>query len=188
MTFSDEQRAEFTRQLREQRVADFRARRPVRLRDAGTLHAEVAAWGKQLIDGGHGNLVIVGPPGTGKTWSVWEVLQKAVEAGFARGVTFVDSAAWMRVVTPPVDLQRLETMRTAGVLVLDDLGMARVSDWHRECLMSLVDPRWQDGLPTVVTTNLEGDLEDALGGRLASRLADDATVVALDGDDLRGRS
>lgn len=166
------------------RLKTIRDRRPARLRDQGQLDHRIAAWGKELLAGTAGNLVVIGEVGRVKTWSVWEVLERAVAAGFPGGVDFATSADWHDAIAPPVDRERLRAMRAADVLVLDDLGSGRVNDWERECLLGVVDERWQHDRPIVITTNI-AKLAEPLGPRLASRLKDDATVVALGGDDRR---
>lgn len=184
MNFDEESAAEWHAERRQRRINNFRALRPVRLRDQGNLHNDVAHWGSRLFDDTAGNLVIVGGVGTAKTWNVWEVLERAVKAGYAGKILFATPAQWQEIVGPPPDRERLRDMRAADVLVLDDLGSSRINEWQREILLGVVDERWQHGRPVVITSNL-AELDDALGGRLTSRLGDGATVVVLDGEDLR---
>jgi DNA replication protein DnaC len=168
------------------RVNVFCSKRPAMLQDAGDLDPRIVAWGEDLAAGRARNLVIVGGIGVGKTWSAWEVLERAVRAGYAGRIEFATSAHWLDVVGPPPDRDQLRHMRTAGVLVLDDLGSSRINDWQRECLLSVVDERWQHGRPTVITTNM-ARLGEPLGDRLASRLLDGAAFVAINGEDRRDR-
>lgn len=61
----------------------------------------------------------------------------------------------------------------AQVLLLDDMGMEKGTDWAVERLTSLVDFRIRDGRPLVVATNLtDVQMGRKLGPRLASRLYD----------------
>jgi DNA replication protein DnaC len=176
--------AEWLEARRAHRLSLIREQRPVRLRGAGDLHQDVSAWAAQLLQGTAGNLLLGGPTGCGKTWSAWEALERAVAAGFEGRILFASSADWHETIAPPVDRERLAAMRAADVLVLDDLGAARVNEWELECLLSVIDARWAAGLPMVTTSNV-GSLKKTLGERLASRLADGATVVMLDGVDRR---
>lgn len=166
------------------RLKTIRDKRPVRLRDPGELDPGVAAWGEALLSGSAANLIIVGGVGRTKTWSAWEVLEQTVAAGYAGLVDFATSADWHDAISPPVDRERLRAMRSADVLVLDDLGSARINDWERECLLSVVDERWQRARPIIITTNLDR-LTEPLGERLASRIKDGAVLVALGGEDRR---
>jgi DNA replication protein DnaC len=171
---------------RQRRIEIFRAMRPAMLRHPGDLHDEVARWGSRLFDDTARNLTITGDIGTGKTWQVWEVLERAVKVGYAGRILFSAPAEWQEIVGPPADRDRLRLMREADVLVLDDLGSSRINEWQREILLGVVDHRWQHARPIVVTSNMD-DFDAALGERLTSRLGDGATVVLLDGTDRRNR-
>lgn len=71
---------------------------------------------------------------------------------------------------------RSRAVREAPLLILDDLGAEKRSDWTDEALFKLLDYRYRAALPTAVATNvLLGDLE----GRIASRLRDHARAVAI---------
>ncbi len=166
------------------RVNMVRSQRPARLSEPGTLDQRIILWADQLANGTAGNLVVMGDVGVGKTWSVWEALEIAVAAGFSGGFRVATSADWQDATTPPVDRDGLRAMRAVDFLALDDLGSFRINDWQRECLLSVVDHRWQHNLPTAVTTNMR-NLVEPLGDRLASRLRDGATIVALGGPDRR---
>ena len=62
-----------------------------------------------------------------------------------------------------------EMLRTAPVLVLDDLGVQSSTPWAQEKLFQLINHRYNAQLPTVFTTNLDPTEFDA---RLQSRLTD----------------
>ncbi|GIH26033.1 hypothetical protein Aph01nite_43430 [Acrocarpospora phusangensis] len=174
-------------QRRLRRLAEFQARRPLLLRHKGPLRDEIAEWGSRLFDGTARTMVLVGGTGTTKTWSLWEVLERAVAAGYADTIVFATAADWQEAVGPPVDRQALRVMRRAGVLVLDDFGSTRINEWAVDCLSPVVDERWSWGRPTGITSNLE-DFDEALGERaerITSRLGHEATVVVLDGADRR---
>lgn len=185
MISADDFNAEWHADRRARRLAAIRAQRPPRLRGPGRLLPEIEAWSRNLRAGTAGNLVIVGGVGVGKTWSVWEALERAVMAGYLGKTLVASAAAWQDAIAPPVDRMFLQAMRDADVLAFDDLGSSRINEWQRECLLTVVDERWQHARPVALTTNL-AELDDALGDRLASRLADGATVVAIDGEDRRG--
>ncbi|MDH2424811.1 ATP-binding protein [Sphaerisporangium sp. TRM90804] len=166
------------------RLNTIRAQRPPQLSHQGVLDQRIAAWSAELVARRAGNLVVVGDVGVGKTWSVWEALDRAVRAGWLGGFKVATSADWQDATAPPVDREQLRAMRVVDFLALDDLGSFRINDWQRECLLSVVDERWQHGLPTAITTNMR-KLSEPLGDRLASRLRDGATVIALSGADRR---
>ncbi|MGD2252846.1 MAG: ATP-binding protein [Anaerolineales bacterium] len=62
-----------------------------------------------------------------------------------------------------------EEVRTAPLLVLDDLGSQATTPWVREKLYQLFDYRYNEQMPTVITT---ADKEDQIDPRLLSRMQD----------------
>lgn len=182
--YGTEADAEWLADRRAHRVSLIRQQRPPRLREPGDLHPEVAAWGDRLVAGTAGNLLLGGPTGSGKTWAAWEALERAVAAGYEGHIVFASSKKWRDTIAPPVNRPALDEMAAAGVLVLDDLGAGRINEWEKECLLGVIDERWAANRPVVTTSNAES-LRVTLGERIASRLADGATVVILDGEDRR---
>ena len=79
------------------------------------------------------------------------------------------------------------------LLVLDDLGVEKSSDWVQEKLDTIVDYRYFRGLPLVVTTNKAfadwGEIfpNAACVVSLIDRLMHRAEVVRIDGDSYRAK-
>jgi DNA replication protein DnaC len=72
--------------------------------------------------------------------------------------------------------ERFEEIRTAPILVLDDLGTESPTPWAVEKLYQLLNYRYNAQLPTVITSNREfKDIEP----RVASRLSDAQMVSTL---------
>ncbi len=71
---------------------------------------------------------------------------------------------------------RFEEIRTAPVLVLDDMGTESPTAWAIEKLYQLLNYRYNAQLPTVITTNKAAEDIDP---RVASRLADTDLVNSL---------
>jgi DNA replication protein DnaC len=65
--------------------------------------------------------------------------------------------------------RRFDDIRTAPLLVLDDLGTQSMTPWVREKLYQLFNYRYNRELPTVITT---ADSLDEMDARLRSRLLD----------------
>lgn len=83
--------------------------------------------------------------------------------------------------------ERVDQAASASLVVLDDLGRERTSDWTSEVLYSLVNRRYEQvNLRTIVTSNLP--LEELTQGYywpVISRLAEGGALVVLDGPDYR---
>ncbi len=73
-------------------------------------------------------------------------------------------------------------LRAAPLLILDDLGAEKGSDWTRERLYSLIDYRYREMVPMIVTGNVP---LDRIEERIASRLLGGGVVAVLLGPDRR---
>jgi DNA replication protein DnaC len=85
----------------------------------------------------------------------------------------------------------LDSLYGVPILILDDLGKEKRSDWACEKLFQVIDERWANHRRTIVTSNFDiGALEDRLGEAgeaVASRIRGAARpfLVFVDGPDLR---
>jgi DNA replication protein DnaC len=78
--------------------------------------------------------------------------------------------------------------RVADVLVLDDLGVRDPSPWQAEATFRLLDARYRDGRPTLITSNLGiADLSAAGFDRITDRIIEQAhgAMVLLTGSSYR---
>ena len=81
------------------------------------------------------------------------------------------------------------------VLVLDELGATRPTDWVRDTMMQVINARYNEKKLTIFTTNYtdtrrtlaEETLEDRIGARLRSRLYEMCKTVVIEGEDYRRR-
>jgi DNA replication protein DnaC len=170
---------------------------------------EVLTW-SHTADAGvaKAGLMINGPVGTGKTHRAYLAAAEwcASTGTLPRpgNVMFLRVTDLLDALRPQDDvaLIRVRDCQTADLLVLDDLGAEKPSEWAAERLYMIVDHRYVNCLPLIVTTNYpEGRLAARLSGlpdnaarrsvaegpgsRIASRLAEMCTVVPMDGDDRR---
>lgn len=141
--------------------------------------AAVRAWVSRFIAGTLGqqcSLMLSGRVGRGKTWLAYGALRAVAEAG-------VRDAAWSggtvaQVFTrlrPNSGEHRAAVLRelaTAPILLLDDLGAVKDSEWTEEAILDLLDARARTLAPVIVTTNATPkELRGAIGDRALSRLA-----------------
>ncbi|WP_346158689.1 ATP-binding protein [Streptomyces roseiscleroticus] len=177
------------------------ARIPARYRAAVADHPAVAAWVREVAAGGRPgpegapglaegrSLLIVGTTGTGKTYQAYGAVRSLLIAGVRlrwKAVTAADLYAELRP-RPGHDGEReLMDLARCPLLIIDDLGAAKNSEWTEEVTMRLVNRRYNAMLPTLVTTNLGmTDLRAHVGDRVASRLTEMTDRVILDGPDRR---
>jgi DNA replication protein DnaC len=70
--------------------------------------------------------------------------------------------------------QRFEEVRTAALLVLDDLGTESATPWAREKLYQIINHRYVAKLPTVITTSVS---PDDLDPRIRTRILDETRCL-----------
>ena len=85
------------------------------------------------------------------------------------------------------DIATKECLMKAKWLILDDLGAARNTDWQQEIVLDIIDERYNNMLPTIITTNFTFEqIGSAFGFRVRSRLeATENCIVNKWGTDLR---
>lgn len=143
-------------------------------------------------------LLLIGPPGIGKTHVAVSVLQEVVLKGM-RGVYYDTRSLLSTIrstynpVTRASEADVLGEVMRAELLVLDDLGAERLTDWVEETIHLIVNTRYNEKRPTVFTTNYEDlpaadDLDSLrvrVGLRLHSRLREMCEFLEYDGPDYR---
>jgi DNA replication protein DnaC len=123
-------------------------------------------------------LLVLGSYGSGKTHLAAAIANACVERGQpVLFITVPDLLDHLRATfspsSPATYDERFEEVRTAPVLILDDLGTESSTPWAQEKLFQILNYRYVARLPTVITTNHE--LEE-IQTRLRSRLLDNNTV------------
>jgi len=154
-------------------------------------------WLEGRLAGATVNLYLHGPTGEGKTGLAVGVARRLAETGQA--VRFVVGRDWLddvrRASFERRDSTAEDLAREADVLVLDDLGTERSTPFALERLLSLVDFRYRQERPTVVTSNLApselvlelNKLDETAGERIVSRLVEDAERIRFGFGNLRLR-
>lgn len=128
-----------------------------------------------------GWLVLTGVYGCGKTHLAAAIANAYSPTG--QSVLFVvvpDLLDYLRATfgpSSPVRFdERFEEVRTAQLLVLDDLGTESASPWAQEKLYQLFNYRYVARLPTVITTSEESEQWDP---RLRTRMLDEQRAVHI---------
>lgn len=76
--------------------------------------------------------------------------------------------------------------RRVQLLILDDIGAEKSSEWVQETLFVLINYRYECMLPTIFTTNCSfAELEEKLGQRIVSRIVEMCRIVKMGGEDWR---
>ena len=128
-----------------------------------------------------GWLVLKGGYGCGKTHLAAAVANQRIAMGHsALFVSTPDLLDHLRAAFSPNAAtgydQRFEQIRNTPLLILDDLGAQSNSDWAQEKLYQIFNHRYNNRLPTIVTTNLE---LEAIEIRIRSRMVDPGLVQII---------
>ena len=143
-------------------------------------------------------ILLIGPPGVGKTHLAVSVLRAVVRKGI-RGLYYDTRTLLSAIkstynpVTRTSEAEILQQVMRAELLVLDDLGAERLTDWVEETMNLIVNTRYNERRPTVFTSNYEDvpdtdDLDSLLvrvGFRMHSRLREMCDFLEYGGPDYR---
>jgi DNA replication protein DnaC len=129
---------------------------------------------RHFAENPQGWLVILGPYGTGKTHLAAAIANYRMDHGDPPLFVVVpDLLDHLRATFSPnstVSLdRRFEKVRTAHLLIMDDLGTQATSPWVKEKLYQLFNYRYNAELPTVITS---AESLDEMDPRLRSRMLD----------------
>ncbi len=145
-------------------------------------------------------LLFMGPVGVGKTHLAVSILKGLTERGFQ--CLFYEFGALLKEIqdsynprTQTSELAVLSPVLNTEVLVLDELGASKPTDWVRDTMAYIINKRYNDNKITIFTTNYldarpndrEETLEERIGIRLRSRLFEMCRTVELTGGDYRRR-
>lgn len=172
------------------------------------IHASSFIKAYPLETKGRG-LLFTGPIGVGKTHLAVGILRELITERGAKGI-FFDYRELLKEVQNSynrnVDTTELEIMKPvldADVLVLDELGAAKPTDWVGDTISRVLNSRYNDCRTTIITTNYpnlppmgpgvsgpkaalrEETLGDRIGERMRSRLQEMCVEVPMLGNDFR---
>jgi len=115
---------------------------------------------RKHADQGFG-FMLSGSYGTGKTHLVaalaTDLINKGIPVIFGTMISLLGKIrqtygeGWRR----EDELEILETYSTVDLLIIDDLGKEKVSEWSLEKLFSIVNTRYENNLPIVITSNYD---------------------------------
>ncbi|HYT22144.1 MAG TPA: ATP-binding protein [Candidatus Polarisedimenticolia bacterium] len=157
-------------------------------------------------------LLFMGPSGVGKTHLAVAALKELIHRGHAG--LFCDYRELLKEIqasynpaSESTEMKILEPIRAVEILLLDDLGASKPSDWVRDIVGIVLNARYNENRTTIITTNYldnptsEGEatrlggklippvredaLEQRIGTRMRSRLYEMCRTVEVSAPDFR---
>lgn len=161
------------------------------------LHAKHPMAGEltEKVEGGS-SLYVWGENGTFKTTLASAIMRRLVHHGRrAEMVNAVDLLVEVQSTygTPKEESAVLAHYSKCPVLVLDDLGKEQQTAWTVSRLYAIINARYANMLPTVITSNFKvselaarmGACDESTAKAIASRIAGSCETVAMAGGDRR---
>jgi DNA replication protein DnaC len=136
------------------------------------------------------SLLLTGDVGRGKTFLSTAIGNVAVEAHrtvvYFTFSEFLDLVRLQKFEDDEQYREGLQRLVDADLIILDDLGAEKVTEFAGQELFNIINQRMNRSLPIVVSTNLTPqEIADAYGPRIASRLLNGFEVLPLRGEDIR---
>lgn len=146
------------------------------------------------------DILLTGPPGTGKTHLAiclmrrWYCKNKSeVENNTPVFISVPElileiKSSWNKKesVQGVTEARLVKKYGTVPLLVLDDLGIGNWTDWARGIIYLIMNKRYVDMKPTIITTNLSPDgLANVVDDRILSRVSETGDFITLGKKDYR---
>lgn len=134
-------------------------------------------------------ILFLGNCGTGKTFLAACIANALIDQGYSVLMT-----NFSRLVNTIFGLKEgkqeyIDELNNYSLLIIDDLGVERQSEYVAEIVQNIIDSRYRAGLPLIITTNLTpkdfSESTDIAKSRLYSRISEMCLPVIVSGDDRR---
>lgn len=177
-----------TRGIQDKKILEYRFENDdVRDKKLSSLmHRYVDHW-KEMLEGSQG-MLFWGDVGSGKTFYAGCIANALVEKLVPVLVT--DFPKILAALQSEEDRVRyIDELNRYKLLVIDDLGVERQSDYALEQVFSVINARYKSGLPLILTTNLSLDEiknpKDIRYGRIYDRILEMCIPINFTGNSRR---
>ena len=153
----------------------------------GTAHSYVERW-EQMKDGNHG-LILWGKVGTGKSYFAGCIANALMEREVSVRMTNFALILNDLAASYKDRNEYIARLCSFPLLILDDFGMERGTEYGLEQVYNVIDSRYRSGKPLIVTTNLTleelWNPEDTAHKRIYDRVTEMCTPVRFTGENFR---
>jgi DNA replication protein DnaC len=158
---------------------------PIARNQLGSVLLQVRAFVREYPVGEKQGLLFIGDPGTGKTHLAVATLRALIARGF-EGVFFDYQNLLQRIrssydkASELTDREAYRSALDAEILLLDDLGAHRTTDWVEDTVTAIITHRCNHKRPLIATTNLaDGDAGTALYDKDSARPSGHSARITL---------
>lgn len=144
------------------------------------------------IKSGNG-VYLYGPRGVGKTHVVCAIAKNILESGI--DVWYLNTSEFLEKLRQEFNNETYsddnhgllkEVMNFKGVLILDDIGAEKASEWTRERLYLVINKKYEEMQPIIFTSNCDLEILSArLEDRITSRIIGMTEILEKNGEDRR---
>jgi len=134
-------------------------------------------------------VILLGPVGTGKTYLTACVANKLIDKGYK--VLMTNFARLTNQMQGMYQGKQdfIDDLNTYHLLILDDLGAERKSEYMQETVYNIVDSRYRSGRPFIITTNLTSEEltspKDISYERIYDRILERCVPIKVNGESRR---
>ena len=136
-------------------------------------------------------LLLYGSVGRGKTYAACEVANALIDKGYSVLVTNF-SRVLNNLQSTYEKQEYIDDLNDFSLLVIDDLGIERSTEFAKEQVYNIIDSRYRAGLPMIITTNLSIDNiknpTDIENGRIYDRIIEKCFPIEVKGVNRRHKA
>lgn len=134
-------------------------------------------------------LLMYGPVGTGKTYYAACIANALIDRDYS--VLMTNFARLTNIIQGMFEGKQdyIDSLNDYDLLIIDDLGAERKSEFMQEMVFNIIDSRYRSGLPFIITTNLTADeiknAEEVAFRRIYDRIMERCFPVEVTGTSRR---
>ncbi len=131
------------------------------------------------------SLLILGETGTGKTCFSTVFAKELIKTG--QEIWFINTASMLLIIQDSFDNDKVSALDIISEyshkphLVLDDMGSEKTTEYARQALYVIINNRYENNLPIIVTSNIVNlsEFANKIDDRIVSRLLEMCKIIMM---------